>query len=136
MTLAGGCFCGKVRYEVAGEVFNASLCHCTTCRRTTGAPVTAWFSTPTPAFRFVSGSPREIVSSPTGVRRFCGDCGTLLTFVDSRYDDVDVTLASLDDPAQVTPVDQLWVGSRLAWMQTAPALPELPQGHNAPPPSA
>jgi len=42
--LQGGCFCGRIRYEVAGRPFHETNCHCSICRRTTGAPFVAWFS--------------------------------------------------------------------------------------------
>ena len=42
--LAGGCYCGAVRYETRGEPIERALCHCSICRATTGAPavVGAW----------------------------------------------------------------------------------------------
>ena len=35
----GGCMCGAVRYEASGERFSVTHCHCLSCRRHTGAPV-------------------------------------------------------------------------------------------------
>ena len=35
--LTGGCFCGRVRYEARGPAFNRTSCHCSICRRTSGA---------------------------------------------------------------------------------------------------
>ena len=32
--LQGGCFCGRIRYEVTGTPFNETNCHCSICRRT------------------------------------------------------------------------------------------------------
>ena len=31
--LAGGCFCGAIRYEAAGPASSHALCHCEMCRR-------------------------------------------------------------------------------------------------------
>jgi hypothetical protein len=129
--LTGGCFCGKVRYEAAGELSDLCLCHCETCRRTTGAPAVAWMSVKPPSFRFTAGEPAVVASSATGQRRFCRDCGTQLTFQDSALDEVDVAIASLDDPTAVQPADQIWVQSRLPWMARLETLPELPRGHHA-----
>lgn len=36
-TFAGGCSCGAVRFEI-GEIFDAGCCHCSICRRMSGAP--------------------------------------------------------------------------------------------------
>ena len=35
--LTGSCLCGAVRYEVADAFEYAANCHCSKCRRTTGA---------------------------------------------------------------------------------------------------
>ena len=35
MTIAGGCLCGKVRYECAAES-GGGHCHCNDCRKTSG----------------------------------------------------------------------------------------------------
>ena len=135
--LTGGCFCSKVRYEVMGEPINPGLCHCTTCQKTSGAPVVAWFSAERRGFRFTSAEPRTFQSSSVGQRGFCRECGTLLIFEDSRYPEVvDVTTATLDEASAIAPADQLWVGSRLPWMSRLDILPELPQGHNTPPPES
>jgi len=132
--LTGGCFCGEVRYAVdATMAADACVCHCENCRRTTGAPMVAWFSVKPDAFRITAGAPVRFASSATGERQFCGRCGAQLTFQDRQLDEIDVTTASLDDPSAVAPRDQIWVDSRLEWMAGLHTLPELPRGHRAGP---
>ena len=36
MTMKGGCLCGGVQYEIAGEVTQPIACHCSQCGRTSG----------------------------------------------------------------------------------------------------
>jgi hypothetical protein len=36
--VTGGCLCGAVRYEAIGDPFSVIHCHCSSCRRHTGAP--------------------------------------------------------------------------------------------------
>jgi hypothetical protein len=123
--LKGGCYCGAVRYEAAGTPFNETSCHCTICRRTTGAPFVAWFSVRRDAFRFVAGTPTRFNSTAKAFRSFCGRCGTQLTFEsDDTPAEIDITTASLDDPAAVAPRDHIWTRSRLAWVRLADGLPE------------
>jgi len=66
MMLTGGCCCGAIRYEAGGEPFHATLCHCTTCRRSSGAPIVAWFSVRESEFRVVTGEPARFASSEHG----------------------------------------------------------------------
>lgn len=69
--LKGGCFCGKLRYEVSGTPFDSTICHCADCRRAIAAPFVAWFSIKSSEFRFVRGVPASLVSSESVLRDFC-----------------------------------------------------------------
>ena len=37
----GSCLCGRIRFEVAGELAGIQLCHCSQCRRANGAAFAA-----------------------------------------------------------------------------------------------
>jgi len=123
----GGCHCGEVRYEMQGEVCNATLCHCTFCRATTGAPVVAWCSVEATNFKYTRGSPRSYRSTPHGTRTFCPTCGTQLTFREDGDSGIDVTTASLDHPDEdaVAPRDHTYARSALPWMGIAQVLPRF-----------
>jgi hypothetical protein len=122
--LKGGCYCGEVRYEAEGAPFNESFCHCSICRRTTGAPFVAWFSVARERFRFVAGQAARFQSTPRGTRSFCARCGTQLTFEHRDYPgEIDVTTCSLDDPGRVPPKDHIHTSSRVGWIHLADGLP-------------
>jgi hypothetical protein len=123
----GGCHCGEVRYELVGAVANATLCHCSLCRATTGAPAVAWCSVEANNFRFTRGLPRSYRSTPMGTRTFCPTCGTQLTFREGNESGIDITTASLDEPDAyaIAPRDQTFVRSELSWMGTVHALPRF-----------
>jgi hypothetical protein len=127
--LAGGCYCGAVRYEAGGAPYDRTNCHCSICRRTTGAPFVTWFSVLRSEFQFVSGAPTRFRSSARGTRSFCAHCGTQLSFEhDDAGDEIDVTTCSLDDPEALPPEDNTRTSSRLRWVQLADGLPEHPEG--------
>lgn len=127
--LQGGCFCGAIRYETEGEPFHATLCHCSMCRRASGAPAVAWFSVPRGALRIVSGSPVWHRSSTKAERGFCPLCGTALFFRSNvLLDEIDITIASLDDPALVPPRDQIYTATKIPWIATIEALPAFTEG--------
>jgi len=126
--LQGGCFCGRIRYEVTGIPFHETNCHCSICRRTTGAPFVAWFSVRPSEFRWLSGRPSRFRSSTQATRSFCAHCGTQLTFEDHGYpDEIDVTTSSLNLPDAVPPRDHTHVSSRLPWIALADGLPQFSQ---------
>jgi hypothetical protein len=123
--LIGGCYCGAIRYQVDGTPFHESTCHCSICRRTTGAPIVTWFSVRPGEFRFVRGKPARFQSSEKGTRTFCPRCGTQLTFESSDFaEEIDVTTCSLDDPNLVPPRDNTWTSSRVRWV-VPDGLPEF-----------
>jgi hypothetical protein len=123
--LQGGCYCGAVRYETAGAPFHRTTCHCSICRRTTGAPFVTWFSVPRSDFKIVQGTPARFRSTPKGMRSFCVRCGTQLTFEhDDFSDEIDITTCSLDNPETLPPEDHTHTSSKLRWIKLGDDLPE------------
>jgi hypothetical protein len=132
--LAGGCYCGVVRYEADGAPFHSTLCHCADCRRVAGAPAVAWFSVASTKLRFTRGSPNWYRSSPQVTRGFCAQCGTQLTYAhDTTPGEIDITTCSLDDPQAMPPEDHTFVHSRLGWLRTPDGLPEYATTRSASP---
>jgi hypothetical protein len=126
--LQGGCFCGRIRYKVTSAPFHETNCHCSICRRTTGAPFVAWFSVRPSEFRWVSGAPSHFRSSSKASRSFCAHCGTQLTFQSDDYpDEIDVTTCSLDQPEAVPPRDHTYTGNKLPWIWLSDRLAQYPQ---------
>lgn len=122
--LKGCCFCGAVRYEAGGVPSLETNCHCSICRRTSGAPFVAWFTVPADEFRFVAGKPASFKSSAHGTRTFCSRCGTPLTFQSVNFPaEIDVTTCSLEDPERLPPKDHTRTSSKLSWVQLADNLP-------------
>src|SRR5579863_9430609 len=98
----GGCLCGAVRYEITGAVRNPCFCHCTSCRRASGAPMVPWGTVARAGVRITHGALTEFRSSARVWRGFCAHCGTALTYRnEARSAELDVTLATLDEPALV-----------------------------------
>jgi len=122
-TIQGGCLCGAVRYEATGQPYNITHCHCTDCRRSSGAAFVTWASLRRTEFRFTRGEAR-VLRWAGRVRSFCAGCGTPLTFMlapDSE--EVDVTVCSFDHPQIVSPTDHTWVDDRLPWIRLDDGLP-------------
>ncbi len=127
-SLAGGCLCAALRYEVRGEPITVALCHCSMCRRSAGAPLVAWAMFARDALVFVEGKPAIYRSSPGVERGFCGTCGTQLIFrAEFLPDLVDLTVASLDEPQALAPRMHIWDKSRLPWIAVSDALPRHPE---------
>ena len=126
----GGCFCGAIRYAFEG-VFDAGYCHCSICRRTTGAPVIAWANTPRPSFRVLRGAPRLFATSAEFRRAFCADCGTIMwteSIDPARWDLISVHHGTIDRAAEIEPAIHICHADRLPWLRIDDALPRAESG--------
>jgi len=122
----GGCHCGAIRYSVEGEPRHSSVCHCESCRRTTGGLMTAWVGYPSEALIVEQGEPASYASSVGVERQFCRACGTSLFYFNepAMPGVVDVLTATLDEPKAFPPKLHVQMADALAWEA---ALDELPK---------
>jgi hypothetical protein len=68
-------------------------------------------------FSIIHGRLSEFHSSAPVTRGFCAACGTSLTYShEKRAGEIDVTLATLDDPAVLVPECHIWVQDKLSWV--------------------
>lgn len=117
--IEGGCFCGEVRYQIEDGDYPAVHCHCTMCRRTSGAAYVSWLVAPKDRFKYTQGEPRLLRSSEHGERYFCSSCGTpVVCLVDGHPDNVDITIGSLDLPDAIVPGFEVHTDTKLAWVTT------------------
>jgi len=78
--ITGGCLCGGVRYEIRGPFLRAGHCHCSRCRRHSGAAVCTQGRVRQDEFSLVSGTDLVRVFRPVdgSVKAFCSICGSSL----------------------------------------------------------
>ncbi len=124
MDWTGACLCGAVRYQADEAPYWASYCHCSMCRRVSGAPFMSFVEFPDGAFRWTEGEAARYESSPGIIRRFCGTCGSSLTFEADGM--VFVALGSLDSPEAVTVQRHCYTRSKLPGIVLADDLPQFP----------
>ena len=115
MALTGGCGCGAVRFEVAGELGLASYCHCTRCQRRTGAAASA--NVRVDGVTVTEGEEvlREWVPEGGWPKVFCGSCGSALW---SRAPDgsaYGVRLGAFDEDPGVRPSYRQFVAYAAPW---------------------
>jgi hypothetical protein len=58
-TIEGGCLCGAVRYRSDAEPLTQVVCHCKTCRKSSGSAFSMNVAVPQDSPRISSGSPRR-----------------------------------------------------------------------------
>jgi hypothetical protein len=79
-------------------------------------------------FQRVSGKLVELASSESVSRGFCPACGTSMTYTHgARPGQIDVSLATLDDPSSLAPECHIWVSHKIPWVRLGDALPKYPE---------
>lgn len=130
MKAEGGCLCGAVRYRFDAEPFGAGYCHCSMCRKSSGAPVIAAASVPRGAL-VIEGEAalRRYGSSAEVTRVFCGTCGGQLFFeIADEPDSIDFWIGSLDHPDAVPPTFHIYAADRVKWLDLHDDLPRYAAG--------
>lgn len=116
--LTGSCLCGRVRYEVTGPLGPIANCHCTQCRKASGASFATNASVGASTFRFVTGGDLvgRFESSPGQYRCFCTRCGSpLVKRYDAKPDEVRIRLGTFESDPGTRPVMHVFVGSKAPW---------------------
>ena len=123
--VAGGCFCGAVRYRVSGRPSVSMVCHCRTCCRLSGSPAVPWVTFAAAAFEVGDGAAATLRSSPRVLRTFCRACGTPLTYRHADHSEtIDVATCTLDDPGAFPPAYHAWESHRVPWLECPAGVPK------------
>ena len=90
-----------------------------------GAPYMQWGSVPRKDLVLTKGEPRRIVYA-NRLRSFAACCGTHLFFEDAKDSEmIDVTIASLDDPAPFAPQKAIFLEDKLPWVVIDESIPSF-----------
>jgi hypothetical protein len=104
-----------------------TLCHCTECRKASGAEFATNASVPSVSFRVVAGA--ELLAafewSPGEARVFCGRCGSPLFLRSAAMPEiVRLRLGCLDSEIDQRPVAHVFVGEKPSWSEITDDLPQ------------
>jgi hypothetical protein len=133
----GACFCGAVRYEVAGPFRDMTSCHCSMCRKHHGSAFATYVSAPLGGFRWLAGAEALLryQSSPQGQRTSCRRCGSPLPELLPEGALVQLPAGPLEGELGLRPQSHIFVGSKASWYTITDELPqyeEYPPGMSSP----
>jgi hypothetical protein len=123
----GSCLCGKVQYEIHGEIKNVLNCHCPMCRKAHGAAFRTRGAVSPKDFKWISGKDQVQYynSSPGQNRSFCKTCGsTLITKYEDPDHDYGFPLGTLDTDPGVKAHFHIYVEAKAPWYEIADDLPQ------------
>jgi hypothetical protein len=120
--IRGSCLCTGVRFELRSAPQLMNHCHCSMCRKHTGAAFGTFLHGKASDFRWVAGEAlvTRYASSPGNERAFCSLCGSTLPVIEAPDDHVCIPAGSLDDDPVIRPSVQFFTGSKAPWHELAP----------------
>jgi hypothetical protein len=129
--LAGGCLCGAVRYRIRGAPLVMYHCHCSQCRKASGASFATNLLVRAEHFEIAQGADAlaAFESSPAKHRHFCSRCGSpIFSRAQATAQIVSVRSGTLDGDPALRPSAHYHVASKAPWFEIGDALPQRPGG--------
>ena len=133
----GGCLCGAIRYVVTAPLAQISACHCTHCRRISGAGCSHNAIFEPTALTFTQGVPKRYVDRADGGNRlyrfFCADCGSSIMSQREKVPEIVVLkVGTPDDASGLTLYRDVWTDSALPWVHIDGATEHHPRNRPSP----
>ena len=122
----GSCACGSLRFALEFPTRFVAHCHCEACRRAHGAAFVTWAGVPAERFRWTgdTGTLRSWGTPSGATRRFCGTCGSTLTYEGPKYPgEVHVAVANLDGEPDRPPKGHAFANEAPRWCPITDDLP-------------
>ena len=125
--LTGKCLCGATVYEVDDAFSYAMNCHCSNCRRATGAAFKPFAGIQRDRLEPVAGNERVMIFGDEERAHdvHCGACGSLLYSVVREGAYVHVPMGTLVDDPTIRPSAHIFAGSKASWHEITDDLPQF-----------
>jgi len=128
--LRGSCLCGRVVYEVSGEIQGIVLCHCSRCRKGRSAAHGANLFVTNARFGFLAGGDEvegfKVEDARRFMNHFCRTCGSILPRREPDPARVGIPAGTLDTWGEgVREKLHIYVGSKAPWYDIPDDLPQI-----------
>lgn len=129
--ISGSCLCGGVRFKIEKAVGPFELCHCTRCRKRSGAAAFPTVRVFCSDFKLLSG--RELIKSydapllyrpPPYRASFCTECGSPVPPADPEGDSLEIPAGLLDSDPEIRPDKHILVEFVPPWDEINDGLPQ------------
>lgn len=122
----GSCACGAVTFRADGPLRPVIVCHCETCRKTSGH---FWAATSVPLDRFHLTSADGLAwfsASARARRGFCNRCGSSLFWQPEGGDTISIAAGSLDGPTGLQTTCHWYMAEAGDYYSITDGLPQVP----------
>lgn len=123
---SGRCRCGAYRFHANAEPFQVSWCHCSDCRRATGAPATIFAGFRENVVELLGNEAAVHQVTSDAARLFCSQCGTPIGYRDVRLPgEIYYYLGLLEESSRLVPQLHAFEAERLEWLNIVDDLPRF-----------
>ena len=124
--ISGSCLCGKIEYEISGQVGDVVHCHCQTCRKAHGSAFSSVAAVDDNEFTLIGRDFLSFFESSPGKKRyFCSNCGTQIYAKREGTAHIILRLGSIDDHPDADEKNHIWVSQKASWYTLNQNLPEF-----------
>jgi len=125
----GSCLCGKVTYEIRGNLGIFQYCHCSRCRKVTGSAFASNLLVFPEDFMWLSGQEFvgrfELETAKHFATSFCRHCGSTLPWLTQTAKAVVVPAGTLDVDPETRPTQNIYCASKAVWYEDPSHLPQF-----------
>ena len=115
----GSCVCGAVAFRIDGPFLRFQYCHCSRCRKKSGATAAANIFVPTGQLTWERGEGNvrrfELPDTKYWSTCFCSDCGSAMPWLSRTGKAYIVPAGALDGDPGIRPNYSIYYGSRAPW---------------------
>jgi len=116
VSISGSCLCGGVQFEIAQAIGPSEICHCTRCRKKSGAT----------SLELIHTYEAPILNRPPAyVSHFCTRCGGPVPPPSAHGETVEIPVGLFDDDPGVQPDKHIFVDFMPSWQTIRDSLPQL-----------
>lgn len=127
----GSCLCRSVTFEIQGPPSAFRYCHCSRCRKATGAAHAANIFVPQDQFRWTAGETGvnhyKVPDAKFYTVYFCTRCGSRVPHLIRERNEFLVPAGLLDGDPVARPQHNIFWDSKAPWLVETAALPRFPE---------
>lgn len=128
--IKGSCLCGKVNYQIDGNISDIVHCHCETCRKAHSAAFSSVAAVSDKKFSLTGAQHLNSFESSAGKHRFfCQHCGSQIYAKRDNTQHVVLRVGSIDGEVNSKELAHTWVSDKASWHQVNQPLPAYDEGY-------
>lgn len=130
--ISGSCSCGAIQFHMKDQVWNIVNCHCSICRKLTGAAFTTYIAAPENDYFINQGQEHLAIwkkPQSTMQKHFCRLCGSPMYNTNPKYGNIKIVyMGTLEKGHPLRPKINIYCNDQLKWLNDLFEIENFPEG--------